>query len=320
MRVLNYRESGSVLRAIAFLTLRLTLLPLAIRLLFQKNKTTIIAYHAPTARVFETHVRILRRLYNLVPLSDFVAASRSGNIRSLPPRALIITIDDGHRSNFALQDVIVKHEVPVTIFVCSGIVGTRRRFWFMHDAASSAVQLLKGVPDADRLAALTRMGFEETKEFGDRQALSALELNELKASVDLESHTVLHPILPRCSPERAETEIKKSKRDLQRLLASEVYAFAYPNGEYSERELRFVEDAGYKCAVTLDRGFNSEKTAIFKLRRICIPDGAGRHELIVKVSGMWQAILAAATTLRRKRSSSYTAEPCGERRTSVVSG
>jgi peptidoglycan/xylan/chitin deacetylase (PgdA/CDA1 family) len=169
---------------------------------------------------------------------------------------------------------------------------TQRRFWFRHDATSGIVQQLKTVRDEERLAILRKAGFEETTEFEERQALSAPEIEELKGKVDFQSHSVFHPILPRCVSARAEAEITQSKEDLEASLASEIYAFAYPNGEYSERELLLVEKAGYRCALTLDRGFNSARTPPFRLRRICLPDDADRHELVVKTSGLWGGIRA----------------------------
>jgi poly-beta-1,6-N-acetyl-D-glucosamine N-deacetylase len=109
----------------------------------------------------------------------------------------------------------------------------------LHEKSSAIVQRLKTVPDDERLAALRRAGFEEAKEFDERQALSIAELRELNSRADFQSHTVFHPILPRCSEEKAEAEIAGSRSDLQRL-GCEVYALAYPNGDYSERELRLA--------------------------------------------------------------------------------
>src|SRR5262249_48939276 len=157
--------------------------------------------------------------------------------------------DDGHRSNYTLKDVLDKHAMPVTIFLCSGLIGTRRRFWFLHEETTAIVQQLKTVPDDERLAILRETSFEETKEFDERQALSVSELRELKSKVDFQSHTVFHPILTRCSSERTEAEIAKSRMELQTMLGNEVYALAYPNGTYSEREIRLAEKAGYKCAL-----------------------------------------------------------------------
>jgi peptidoglycan/xylan/chitin deacetylase (PgdA/CDA1 family) len=281
------------IRKLAFLTLRLTLLPVVLRELYQRKKITIIVYHAPSAQVFDTHLGFLKRIYNVVPLSVYIEARKTGDFSKLPPKALIITLDDGHRSNYALKDVLEKHDIPVTIFLCSGLIGTCRRFWFLHEATTAIVQQLKAVPDDERLAILRETSFEETKEFDDRQALSVSELRELNNKADFQSHTVFHPILPRCSSERAEAEIARSKMDLQTRLGNEVYALAYPNGEYSERELRLAERAGYRCALTLDRGFNTARTPLFRLRRICIPDDADQHELLVKASGLWGGIRAA---------------------------
>ena len=280
------------IRKLAFLTLRLTLLPFVLRELYLRKKVTIIVYHAPSAQVFDTHLGFLKRIYNIVPLSAYVEARQKGDFSKIPPKALIITLDDGHRSNYTLKAVLEKHAIPVTIFLCSGLIGTRRRFWFLHEETTAIVQQLKTVPDDERLAILRETSFEETKEFDERQALSVSELRELQSKVDFQSHTVFHPILTICSSERAEAEIAKSRMDLQKMLGNEVYALAYPNGTYSERELRLAEKAGYKCALSLDRGFNTERTPLFKLRRICIPDDAGRHELLVKASGLWGGIRA----------------------------
>jgi peptidoglycan/xylan/chitin deacetylase (PgdA/CDA1 family) len=290
------------MRRILFLALRLTLLPLLIREVIQRRKVTIIAYHDPSPQVFDAHVSVLKRVYSIVSLAAYVDAMERGSVSSLPPKALIITLDDGHRGNHALKGVIEKHRVPVTIFLCSGLVGTHRRFWFRHPAARGIVQRLKAVPDEERLAILGQAGFEETREFAERQALSAAELEDLKTDVDFQSHSVLHPILPRCAAARAEAEITGSKKSLETTLATAVYAFAYPNGDYSARELLLVDRAGYRCAVTLDRGFNSATTPLLRLRRICLPDHADRHELLVKTSGLWgdiRALLGARTAPAR---------------------
>ncbi len=285
------RVNGTESRALAFAALRLTLLPFLIRTVLQRSKVTILAYHAPAADVLDSHLGLLKRLYNIIPLAQYVDARETHGLR-LPQRALIITLDDGHQSNYDLKAVLQKHNVPVTIFLCSGVIDTRRRFWFQHDAAADVVQSLKTLPDADRRAALRDTGFEEQQEFHDRQALSFAEVEELKTLADFQSHTVFHSILPRCMPARAESEITNSKLDLQARLGHEIYALAYPNGDYSEREVELAEKAGYRCALTLDRGFNTATTPAYKLRRICISDSADRHELIVKASGLWGAIRA----------------------------
>jgi peptidoglycan/xylan/chitin deacetylase (PgdA/CDA1 family) len=280
------------MRRLIFLVLRLSFVPFLIREIFQRRRITIIAYHDPSPELFDAHLSVLTRLYSIVSLAEYVDAMEGGTVNTLPPKALIITLDDGHRGNHALRAVIARHNVPVTIFLCSGLLNTRRRFWFRHDAAQEIVQQLKTVQDVERLEMLRQAGFEEMREFADRQALSATEVAELKPVVDFQSHSVFHPILPRCDSARAAAEITQSKQDLQMLLATRIYAFAFPDGKYSDREVRLLEKAGYRCGLTLDLGFNSANTSPFRLRRICVPDAADHHELLVKASGLWGSIKA----------------------------
>jgi peptidoglycan/xylan/chitin deacetylase (PgdA/CDA1 family) len=260
----------------------------------QRRKVTIITYHDPQPETFDAYVSVLKRLYNIVSLAMYVDAMREGTVGKLPPKALIITLDDGHRGNHALRSVLDKHQVSVSpSFLCSGLVDTQRRFWFQHDAVRTNRAEPEGTPRRGTACRAAKRGVRGKAEFVERQALSRGELEELRArNVGFQSHSVFHPILPRYARARAEAEITQSKRDLQTKLATEVYAFAYPNRSYAERELQLVKDAGYRCAVTLNAGFNSEATPPFRLRRISLTDASDRHELLVKTSGLWGAIRA----------------------------
>jgi peptidoglycan/xylan/chitin deacetylase (PgdA/CDA1 family) len=294
-----------ITRRLVFLALRVMWLPFVLREVFQRKKVTILVYHTPSAEFFDTHIRFLKHVYHIVPLAAYLEARQRGELSKLPPKALVITLDDGYRSNYELKDIIEKHDVPVTIFLCSGLIDTHRKFWFYNEETSAIVQQLKTVRDEERIAILRKAGFEETQEFEGRQALSASEITDLKKTVDFQSHTVFHPILPRCSSEKVETELVQSRMDLQTRLGKEVYAFAYPNGDYSERELRLAEEAGYRCALTLDPGFNTARTPLFRLRRICIPDNADLHELVVKASGLWGGIMSILGRGRRPGIGAY---------------
>src|SRR6266478_4458474 len=140
-------------RKMAFLALRFTLLPFVLREVFQRKKVTIIVYHAPLPHVFDAHLNVLKRIYNIISLSDYVEARQRRTCRSLPPKSLVITLDDGHRSNYDLKAVIETHNVPVTVFLCTGLIDTHRRFWFQH-STGAIVQQLKTLPDSERLAIL----------------------------------------------------------------------------------------------------------------------------------------------------------------------
>ena len=66
-----------------------------------------------------------------------------------------------------------------------------------------------------------------------------------------------------------------------------VVALSYPNGDYTSREIKFASDAGYTCGLTVDLGFNSDRTHPYRLRRISIDDEDDVSTLVVKASGLW---------------------------------
>src|SRR5439155_17121789 len=124
-------------------------------------------------------------------------------------------------------------------------------------------------------------------------------------AVDFQSHTVFHPILPACSTERARWEVVESKEALEREHGLKIYALAYPNGDYSDREIGLLQSAGYTCGLTSDAGFNDSETDPFRLRRVVLPDDAGVNEVIVRASGLWTLLKAfrSKATNRRRHSS-----------------
>ncbi len=209
----------------------------------------------------------------------------------MPPKSLIITIDDGHNGNYKLKPILKKYNIIATIFLCSGIVNTNRHFWWKHNIDDTNCEWLKNISDEKRLDVLKKSGFEEEKEFNYRQALSKNEIEEMKNIVDFQSHTMFHCVLPNCSDERAYKEISQSKKDLERNYGLETYALSYPNGDYSDREISMAKKAGYECGITVDAGFNSQNTDIFRLKRMSIRDDADINELLVKVSGFWWYII-----------------------------
>jgi peptidoglycan/xylan/chitin deacetylase (PgdA/CDA1 family) len=297
-----------MVRAVVFRLLRLTLLPLLLRETVQRRRITLLLYHDPSPQTFEKHLEVLQRLYRIVSLREVVERLNDGLGRRLPPKSVVLTLDDGHRSNFHLKPLLERLDVPVTIFICSGIVDSRRRFWFKH---AQDVTELKALSDEQRVERLREVGFDEDAEWPEREALSKDEILEMARShVDFQSHTVSHPILPQSSDGKARDEIFRSRSELEDGYGFDVYALSYPNGDYSPREIELAREAGYSCGVTVDLGFNMAGTDPFRLKRICIDENDGIDELIVKASGLWGVISRAARGARY----GYRSEPISRTR------
>lgn len=264
-------------------------IPFLIREIWQRRRVTIFLYHRVEPDVLDRHLAVLRRHYNFIPLDRYLRIRSGQDSDPVPIKAAILTLDDGHASNRDLLPVLQKHGVRCTIFVCTGIAGTRRHFWFLDPAAEGEIRELTEVADEERLARLEAKGFREDREYPARQALTWEEMDAMRKWVDFQPHTRFHPSLPRCSGERAEREIRESKADMAGR-GYPVYAFAYPNGDYSERDVGLVGDAGYDCALTVDLGFNSMDTDRYRLKRIGIYDKAGDIEALVRATGLWSIL------------------------------
>jgi len=265
-------------RGVVFWLLRRSCVPWLVRRTVQRRRLTILVYHNPPAAVLERHLALLRRLYKVVSLREYVDG------HTLPSRPLVVTLDDGYAENFALRELFARFSVVPTIFVCTGIVGTQRGFWFRN---VDDVDRLRRLPEHERIAALAAAGFNPDADGEVREALSDQEVRDLIGTADIQPHTVTHPILPRCTGEQAEAEIVDSKRHLEERFDLDVYALAYPNGEYTEREALLARQAGYRCAVAVGGRLNDGTVDPYRLRRIAVDDHDGLDELVVKASGLW---------------------------------
>lgn len=277
--------------SIAHRIVRYSGLPFLFREVLFRKATRIIMFHDPTPEAFDRAVAYLAGRYNIITLDDHLSG------RPLPAKPLIITFDDGHIGNFALLDVFKKHGIRPTIFLCAGIVGTNRHFWFTHTAMRGSSGPLKSLPDDERLRVLEASGFTPEREFDTHQALQRTHIETMKSHVDFQSHGLTHALLPTCADHVAAHELTDSKRLLEGLLGTPVTAFAFPNGDYCERDIRLAQEAGYRCAVTVDFGFNRRGSDPFRLKRLSVDDTGDIDALSAKVSGVW-AVLNAITGKR----------------------
>ena len=166
---------------------------------------------------FRAQVQALRRRgYRFVGLSEL-----SGALEQPPPAGVCaLTFDDGTVDNLeVLAPLLAELELPATIFVCPGLLGTPH---FAMPAAAG-VRLM----DERQLQELARL-----------------------PEVEIGSHTVTHADLSHASREQAYAEMVDSKRMLEELLQQAVPTFAYPKCDYSPECPEAARSAAYDVAVT----------------------------------------------------------------------
>jgi len=224
---------------IAALLLLLNTPPLA-------QNTTILAYHevdpipergwAVSSEDFADQMRYLALAgYNVIPISalvDYIDGRRD----SLPPNAVVITVDDGWLcASTEIQPVLKRFGFPWSLYVYPNIVGVG-------------------------LHALTW------------PQIVALQ----KAGVDIEGHTMSHPhLLHRSHPDLDDaqydaflrTELDESKRVIESHTGQPVRFLAYPYGDYDDAVIAAVKRAGYEAGLLSRSGLNTRSTDPMKLRR-----------------------------------------------------
>ena len=258
--------------------------------------------HEPDASSFDQRMRLVARSFNVLSLGEAVNHLAAG---SLPPRALVITFDDGYADNAEVAlPILRRHGLTATFFVATGFLDGGR-MW--NDSVIECVRATtKPALDLEAFG-LGRLSLTDA---GDRRAAIEQLLPRIKyltlaqreeaivrlqamtgvaalpidlmmrtdqvrklhlAGMEIGAHTVRHPILGSLTLGEAEIEIGESKRCLEAMLDAPVDVFAYPNGrpgqDYTAEHARLVERLGFRGAVTTATGVAQTGDDLFQLPR-----------------------------------------------------
>jgi peptidoglycan/xylan/chitin deacetylase (PgdA/CDA1 family) len=249
-----------------------------------------------TKATFEGHCRLLADACNPISLADFREARRSE--RTLPPRSVLVTFDDGYRGvlEHALP-ILERHGIPAAVFVSVEPVLDERHFWF--DAFSrrrgeAAVLEARALPYDDwrRLVTPSATAAEALE---THRPLTSAELTRLAASpfIEIGAHTLTHPTLAHASAADQRREIAGSRLALQRVLNTPVTAFAYPFGkvgeDYTAETVTVVADAGFHLAFTTAASFAVPQGDPLQIPRFTMLDTVGEVELAHRLVHSWHA-------------------------------
>ena len=151
-------------------------------------------------------------------------------------------------------------------------------------------QLLRSLPyDKQRKAIdeiITWAGIEPVARSTHRP-LNLEEVFELAQGdlIEVGSHTVTHPFLSLHALASQQNEIQGSKEKLEEILGRPVTSFAYPHGDYDERGIGLVRQAGFACACSTASDIVWWHTNRFQLPRVQVEDWNG-EEFENKLSGL----------------------------------
>ena len=234
------------------------------------GKTNCLPGIVVRERTFRKLIDYIQRRCEAVDLLEAAPGKPSSKLQ------IVLTFDDGWSDNYSIVFPIVSaNHIPMTVFVCSGLVGKKSPFWPERARAlmkvlqpkitemevSAKIDVLKECDEVVRdnyLTSLSERARREGKTVEASNVDRLLTWEEIAAmnhgGIRFGSHTHTHQILTTVCFERANDEVRVSKAALEAALNRNCDTFAYPNGNRSAATRRMLVEAGYKLAATTERG------------------------------------------------------------------
>ena len=239
-----------------------------VRILLYHRVTDEADRLAVTPRRFREQIEYLAaRGYRMVDVAGAARAAAAGETA----RVVGLSFDDGYRDvveNAAA--VLERHGAMATVYVVPDVIDGAARFtWYQRQPP------LLGWDEIATLDGASPFRFE--------------------------AHTRTHPNLLAVDDERARWEIEGSREIVAQRLGREVESFCYPAGLFGERELRLVEAAGYRHAVTCEPGANGPGTDPLALHRTVVESHDRLIDLRAKLAGAHDSPLPMRALYRRLR-------------------
>lgn len=222
-----------------------------------KYTVPIMMYHHVTNEEFEAEdvtPENFRRQMNFLKTHHYHVISMDQLVneitsgKPLPPKSVVIAFDDGNQDNYTNALPILKEFRFPVIFFISP-------------------------------GFFSRTGFMDWKEIKELQAQEFFSFG---------SHGMTQAYLPGLSEDKLEYEILESKKILEKGLGVKIDYIAYPVGGFNNAIKALVEKAGYKAAVTTNRGYDRFDKDLYEINRIRFSN-ADHHDiiLIAKLSGYY---------------------------------
>jgi len=153
--------------------------------------------------------------------------------KPLPPKPVLITLDDGYEDNYRVAyPILQKYHLTATIFIITDFVDKYGKY----------------------------LTWNQIREMDDK-------------GISFEDHTLSHISLPKASDEDIRNQLVQSKAALEWRLGKKVDYLAYPGGEYDQRVIQLTKEVGYRAAFTVNFGRDRINSTLYTLNRIPIFGG-----------------------------------------------
>jgi peptidoglycan/xylan/chitin deacetylase (PgdA/CDA1 family) len=268
------------------------------------SRLRVLCYHGiDDVASFRRQLEHLCDNYHPVTLSD-VLASMEGGAR-LPDRAVLVSFDDGVRSQFvnALPE-LNRAQIKAIFFVVLGALDTRTAFWWeavlsrrsslsrfrlgaqYYNDVELLVTALKRVSDRERVDALHRL----EAAYGPAPDVEQVRREDLRRAMasghSVGNHSWSHPLLDRCDSATLAREMSRGLAAFSAEFPLEPLTFAYPNGNVDDRVERHLRDAGYRAAFLFDHRVADMRANPLRISRLRVNEKIREDRFEIVLSGL----------------------------------
>ena len=290
----------------------------------------VLAYHrvttldrdplrlATSPRHFAAQLEMIRRDGVPMTLAAMIDAAKT---KTLPPRAVAVTFDDGYADNLhEALPLLERYEVPATIFLTTSALDSGREFWWdeleqvlLHEHGNPRWTIEHAIP-SDRhrayhdLSLRLRVASPAVRDRAVRalaaqhgvrlqmrsthRPLTREETRTLAASplISIGSHACSHVALSTLAPADQAREIDEARRTLEQLIRRAVTHLAYPYGgpaEVSRQVGQVAREAGITIGCTTEPGCVGPDTDPLHVPRLLMRDWSGSE--FARHWGEWAA-------------------------------
>jgi peptidoglycan/xylan/chitin deacetylase (PgdA/CDA1 family) len=263
--------------------------------------------HSP--RVFDEQMRLVKRHYNPITMSQLVDCLRDGS--ALPRRSVVISFDDGYRNNHTMAAPILdRYSMKAIFYVISGAIESQVPPWFCrshHAFMTTIVSTWRDVETGESISLESVEGRNHARRRFNRRVVRYTDEERKAASDELEnslkvsqpdesatlmmswdmlrdlgeagheigSHTQSHPNLTQIEAQQVIDEVQVSKKIIEKHMMSPIIHFSYPNPmiqpHWNSDISAVIERACYTTAVTSESGTVNKLSNLFCLPRSAVP-------------------------------------------------
>lgn len=206
--------------------------------------------------------------------------------------AMVFTLDDGYRNNFEFAlPVFKKHNIPFTVFACSGFVARQHTMWWetiaelviktnylKYDLGNGPraieagnlsekynlfcwlahdIMLLDQSEVVQRVDDLAKQNGVFAVDITNQLIMDENQLKQLSQEplAQIGAHTVSHPNLALQTVEQLKYELDQSRRDVETMISVHPTNIAFPYGKLENahrREFSVAKELGFELAVTTE--------------------------------------------------------------------